>query len=595
MKKILCKDANGNFFRVNENDPRYLNKEIVAISKGTIVVKDFSGNSFRVNKDDPRYLSGELVFISRGPIPVLYKDKIFLCKPNDPNVLNKTYTIVKSKKKKYINTETEEVLFLYDEDPLLKNTNIVKSVKFLIYVRDASGKCFSVLRTDERLKTGELFPLTSKYIYNCDIHGRQQIDYNYRLSKMPIPEEYKTYCPECVKYYLSDEYIPSDDDIKSCKLFLNTFKFTSSKQRTEDYFIKWVPKFYKIINDFSLDSNIELLFSEKTYFLRNDITTHPKCIIEKCPNLAKLSSRPGFGFNVCCDEHKNHVYSSKKENEVYKFINSIYNKKIEKNYRKINNKEIDIYIPELKTGFEYNGLYWHSEKEKDKNHHYDKYKFFKTKGIKLITIWADDWEFKQDIVKSIISNSLNLSINKFNARDCTIKELSTQEKDAFLLENHIQGKCISSINLGLMYKDEIISIMTFGKKRMILNSKSKNNEYELLRFCSKLNSSVRGAASKLFNYFVNTYKPTHVMSFANLDFGDGNMYKQLGFEDKGHTGINYWWSDAIHRYHRSGFMKHKLVKEGYDKNKTEAEIMYERKFIRIWGNGNQRWEWTKTN
>ena len=33
-------------------------------------------------------------------------------------------------------------------------------------------------------------------------------------------------------------------------------------------------------------------------------------------------------------------------------------------------------------------------------------------------------------------------------------------------------------------------------------------------------------------------------------------------------------------------MKHKLVKEGYDKNKTEDEIMTERGFYKIYGIGN---------
>ena len=73
------------------------------------------------------------------------------------------------------------------------------------------------------------------------------------------------------------------------------------------------------------------------------------------------------------------------------------------------------------------------------------------------------------------------------------------------------------------------------------------------------------------------------------------MYEKLGFECKGHTGINYWWTDNLQRYHRSGFMKHKLVKEGADKNKTEAEIMSMKGYSRIWGLGNIKWEWNKDN
>jgi hypothetical protein len=46
------------------------------------------------------------------------------------------------------------------------------------------------------------------------------------------------------------------------------------------------------------------------------------------------------------------------------------------------------------------------------------------------------------------------------------------------------------------------SLMNFGKKRMVLNSLSENiYDYELLRYCTKINTSIIGGASKLFNYF----------------------------------------------------------------------------------------------
>ena len=66
--------------------------------------------------------------------------------------------------------------------------------------------------------------------------------------------------------------------------------------------------------------------------------------------------------------------------------------------------------------------------------------------------------------------------------------------------------------------------MTFGKKRMILSGSSKENEYELLRFCSKCNLNVRGGGSKLFKYFIEKFKPIKILSYSNLDIGTGNLY-----------------------------------------------------------------------
>jgi len=285
------------------------------------------------------------------------------------------------------------------------------------------------------------------------------------------------------------------------------------------------------------------------------------------------------------------MFSSKEENEVYDFIKKVYNKKIEKNYRQFKNNELDIYLPDLKLGIEFNGLYWHSEKNREKTYHYDKFIFFKNNGIKIITIWEDDWKFKQNIVKSILCNAVNSNQQKIDARKCEIKELNTLEKTIFLNNNHIQGNCPSSFNIGLFYNEELVSIMTFGKTRFILGQKSKENEYELLRFCSKLGYNVRGGASKLFKYFVDNYNPIKITTYANLDIGDGNIYSILGFDDLGHTKINYWWTDFQKRYHRSSFMKHILVKNGADPNKTEAEIMQEKGYARIWGIGNNKYVW----
>jgi len=81
-------------------------------------------------------------------------------------------------------------------------------------------------------------------------------------------------------------------------------------------------------------------------------------------------------------------------------------------------------LPELNIGIEYNGLYWHSEQNKEKEYHYNKWKLCNDKGIQLITIWEDDWNYKKDIVKSIIKNKLKLNNIKIYARKCKIKEVN---------------------------------------------------------------------------------------------------------------------------------------------------------------------------
>lgn len=284
------------------------------------------------------------------------------------------------------------------------------------------------------------------------------------------------------------------------------------------------------------------------------------------------------------------------ELQLLNFIKDNYDGKIITNDRNIlNNNELDIYLPDLKIAFEFNGLWWHNELYKDKKYHFIKTDECEKKGIKLFQIFEDDWLYKQDIIKSMILNNICKTSNKIYARKCVVKEIydvNTIKK--FIENNHIQGYVNSKIKIGLFYNDELVSLMTFGNRRVFMGKKlTKYGEYELLRFCNKLNTTVIGGASKLFKYFVNTYDIEEIITYADRSYSQGNLYNQLGFEYIGKTEPNYYYIvDGIKKY-RFNFRKDKLISQGYDKNKTEHEIMLERKIYRIYDSGNLKFIYKK--
>jgi len=130
--------------------------------------------------------------------------------------------------------------------------------------------------------------------------------------------------------------------------------------------------------------------------------------------------------------------------------------------------------------------------------------------------------------------------------------------------------------------------MTFSKGRIVVGG--KNNEWKLTRFCNKINVNVIGGASKLFNYFLKTYSPTKIISYSDIRLFNGSLYEKLGFKRKSQSKPNYWYVINNQRYHRFNFRKSILVKEGYDKNKTERDIMFNRKIYRIYDCGHIKWE-----
>lgn len=252
-------------------------------------------------------------------------------------------------------------------------------------------------------------------------------------------------------------------------------------------------------------------------------------------------------------------------------------------------KELDILIPSHNIAIEYNGIYWHSELFKSNNYHLNKTNICELKGIKLIHIFEDEWLFKEEIVKSRIKNILGLTENKIFGRNCIIKEVSSKESKEFLEKNHVQGNINSKIKLGLYYKDELVSLMTFGNLRRSLGLYSFSGGYELFRFCNKLNTNVIGAASKLLKYFINNYNPNEIITYADRRWSTGGLYEKLGFEFIHNSKPNYFYVFNNIRKNRFGFRKDVLIKEGYDSNKSEHQIMLERGIYRIYDCGSKKY------
>ena len=223
--------------------------------------------------------------------------------------------------------------------------------------------------------------------------------------------------------------------------------------------------------------------------------------------------------------------TSRQEVQVYEFISSISKDSFEQRDRKtIHPKEIDIYSEQHRVGVEFNGLYWHSEKFVDKKYHSEKSKFAREAGIKLFHVFSDEWEQKQDIVKSMLSHAFGVTRQKLFARKCSIAEVSTRDAKRFFESTHISGGGRSKSAFGLFYDGQLVSCLSLG---VPIKNKRYSNCIEIVRFANQLNTHVVGGFSKLLtaakkwaleNGFEN------ILSYADLRFGDGNVYHKNGFE-----------------------------------------------------------------
>lgn len=307
-----------------------------------------------------------------------------------------------------------------------------------------------------------------------------------------------------------------------------------------------------------------------------------------------LRQRKYLGLSWC-DCITSSYKTSSMENELRIYIQSIYEGVVILNDKNIlkSGKEIDIFLPEIGVGFEFNGLWWHNEINKQRKYHYDKWNECSELGIGLIQIYEDEWLFKKDIVKSRIKSVIGCLGRRIYARKCSVRRIDDfMVVRTFLEANHLQGHIKSSYNFGLYYGDELVSVMTFGRPRLDKRNSTDLNVFELYRFSSKLDTCVVGGASKLFKHFLNFFKPDEVFSFSSNEWL-GNLYVEIGMKLTKIIPDSYWYIDKGIRVSRHNYKKHKLVKMGYDKEKSESEILREMKIYRIWGAGNKLFTWCK--
>lgn len=307
--------------------------------------------------------------------------------------------------------------------------------------------------------------------------------------------------------------------------------------------------------------------------------------------------------------HKIAYCFSYMEEEIREFLDSLSIKYNAHDRNVISPYEIDIYLPEYKFGIECNPTATHNSSVPymdnenisvlSPSYHKMKTDMCESKGVNLLHVFGYDWTHKKEIMLSMIRNKLSKTENIIYARNCSIVEVPGGKAIQFLNENHRQGSVNSPIRLGLVYNNQLVSLMTFGNMR---NTIGKGNEdlldcYELVRFCSLLNTSVVGGASKLLKHFIKEYNPKKIRSFSDRAHTTGSLYPTLGFNNIRQSDPGYVWVDKNNdkAYNRVNAQKQNiqlfLKDDSIDLNRTEREIMIEHGFVQVYDSGTITWEW----
>ena len=259
-------------------------------------------------------------------------------------------------------------------------------------------------------------------------------------------------------------------------------------------------------------------YSKVEYIRGNDKV----CII--CPEHGEFWQTPnnhlqGHGCPKCA-VGKN---ISSEENEISEYIEELIDDNIILNSRDIiSPNELDIYVPSRNVAFEYDGLYWHSDKFVGRDYHLSKTEKAITKGIKLIHIFEDEWLYKKDIVKSMINKELGCS-KIIDASNCDAKIIKNNVAETFVNNNSIQYYVPCDFNMGLYYRDELLSTISFKNDKV-------NGHYLLQNFCDKKYFTVRKGIIKLINEFINMMKPKEIITYIDRRWDNSDVFYEIGFK-----------------------------------------------------------------
>jgi len=377
----------------------------------------------------------------------------------------------------------------------------------------------------------------------------------YGVDHFSQTEEYKSKCKQtCLERY-GDENFKNTEKIK--KTCLEKYGVFASTQRHLDM---------KTINVLNSPELLKMTENNSYLSIANKLGVTYRTIINHLGPNVKLKNK------------------SQSENDINQIVNGIQNDRT-----LIKPLEIDILSNEYKFGIEYDGLMFHSEGISRssmfnkptglKAKHLHKTELCEEKGYQLFHIFDNEWidPVKQEIWKSVIRNKMGQN-TIIQVTNCSIKEVSRMETKKFLEANHLQGYDSSSINIGLWYNDSLIQIMTFSKVQ---------DNYEMVKLCSKIGLSIQDGASRLLKYFERNYNPKMLICSANRRWSDKQKYIDLGFKLDHETGPNYFYflPNIYKLESRNKFKSYKLL-ENYDPNLSEVQNMFNNGYRRIWDCGN---------
>lgn len=158
-----------------------------------------------------------------------------------------------------------------------------------------------------------------------------------------------------------------------------------------------------------------------------------------------------------------------------------------------------------------------------------------------IILAEDRWRCGREMVTERLKAHLNVFDHIF-ARNCDVRKVEKSECGNFLDRFHSYGNAAGKFRYGIFISryggvssfdypvGTMVAVAEFSNARKWIKGEKVIKSYEWVRYASLPRIRVIGGMGKVLNKFIADVNPDDIMSYADLEWSNGDSYRKLGFE-----------------------------------------------------------------
>lgn len=159
-----------------------------------------------------------------------------------------------------------------------------------------------------------------------------------------------------------------------------------------------------------------------------------------------------------------------------------------------------------------------------------------------MVITEDRWRLSRDMMEKRLLAHVGIFTGIY-ARDCEVRRIGKDVANMFLDKCHSYGKASSRYSYGVFImrprpgngygEGTLVAAAQFSNARRWQKGDRTVRSYEWIRYASLPDVRVTGGMGKILCRFIDDVSPDDIMSYADLEWSDGDVYRRLGFFEDG--------------------------------------------------------------